>query len=294
MSTRGWYEYYVVDRSARTMSKAMQSYCWGDPGPAGAVEDRAMLERVTELLDGRPPLRFVHDLFDENLGEARRTLPLGFELGAYYFLLQRANDDENSLFRPWRILGAPKEEQPDYRLGYLVGRAQGKGGYSIPTWEHAVVDRAHFSIEVGILVHRSPECSSSMTFLRWLQYISQYTKEIHMGLVAGDYSRPSDISYIHRFFIEVATLEEREPRVKAIRLELCDRAERSTWDELERDVAEALEGSRLRIVRPERVNEQLPRATEMRTSLDELRRDYDLISSPMWEGRLKGNGYLGP
>jgi hypothetical protein len=43
VSTRGWYELYVVDDARREVSRAMQWYQWGDATPENALYERDLL-----------------------------------------------------------------------------------------------------------------------------------------------------------------------------------------------------------------------------------------------------------
>jgi hypothetical protein len=112
-----------------------------------------------------------------------------------------------------------------------------------------------------------------MTFLRWIQYITQPTKKIAMGAIAGDYVMPLDVSYVYRFFFRVRTFDAPEVSVDSFGLQVCDQRGRELRTEL--------------LAQPRDGYDQV-------MSLDQVLTAHPLISSPFWERRLPRNGYLGP
>lgn len=293
MSTRAWYEYYVIDRAKNELSLAMQFYKWGDASVHNAVCDLEALLAATGKFGGSVPVRHVTEMLKDNLGDAVESLPPAFALGAYYFLIQRAFEEVRSPFRGLRYHDLPEEERPDYKLGYAVGVAKVERGRVMPRHDDPVIERAHFSIQVGTLVRRWLDCSTRMNFLRWLQYITQFTREIEMGCIAGEYVKSDDISYTYRLFFTVPGLDEVEQRIESIGLEICDAAGRP----LRQALLDELEGvpTEDRHLEPRRTPPaELRRVLEERVSLEDMTRAHHRTTSPFWEGRLPRGGYLGP
>jgi len=296
MSTRSWYEYYVVDESTRELSLAMQFYRWAHAEPDVAVAEVDHFTSLTARLNHEPPVELVRNMLQDNLGSAFSLLRASFPLGCYYFLLTRARE-ELSTFALWRndAGGLPEEERPDYRLGFAVGHAEGMRGCRIPSFDDPVIDRAHFSISVGMFVRRWLTCSARMSFLRWIQLITLTAEKPDMGSIAGDYRKPMDISYVYRVFFHVPAIVAEGQRVDRIRLELCDASGKGLLQHL------AQESERARGDECEWLKEQyrdVPCAVEQLqegpTALDSLLRTYTLVPSPFWDLRLPRNEYLGP
>lgn len=283
MSTRGWYEFYVVDDARKEVSLAIQFYKWGDATPENALAELGTLREVTDRLQ-RVPVQLTRELLRDNLGSAFEQLPASFSLGCYYFFLQRAAEEERlAMFRLGRFADLPKEQRPDYQLGFAVGESQVLAGYRPPPKSgDPVVDRAHFSIAVATLVRRWRECSTSMNFLRWLQYVTQITKEIDMGCLAGDYEPPWDIAHLYRFFFRVPELAVTDQRVEEIELELCDRGGKP----LPGQDAGAAERDELRAL--------FEREGFRPASLSKVLETHELVSSALWTGQLPRHHYLGP
>ena len=211
----------------------------------------------------------MREMLRHNLAEAYADLPPAFLLGAYYFFVQRAAEDIS--LRPFRARwDGPQEECPEYQLGFAVGKAQALAGYEIPSRGDPVIDRAHFSIAVGRLVRPWGECSSSMPFLSWLQDVTQVTRAVDMGAIAGDYRQPFDVSYVYRFFFHVPALDATLQTVDAIEVEMCDPGG-APLDEPE-----------------------LERKGRGVASLASVRRTHARVTVPFWEGNLPRGSYLGP
>lgn len=282
MSTRGWYEYYVVDDARKQVSLAIQFYKWGDATPANAISELIDLRAATRTLKGRVPVQHVVHLLRDNLGAAYEHLPESFPLGCYYFLLQRAAE-ELSPFRR-RYYDLPKEERPDYALGRAVGLASVQKGFEVPRVGDPTIDMAHFSIEVGVLVRRWQEHSKEMNFLQWVQYITQDTKVIDMGSLAGDYEPPSriDHTYRYRVFLRVPEVGAEDQRIDGIHLELLN----SSGEPLLADPAHSDEHEELR--------ELMTTANCEPVSLEALGKTHQILTSAFWRGELPRGDYLGP
>ena len=293
MSTRAWYEYYVIDRAQDELSLAMQFYKWGDASVSNAVCDLDVMQAATQALEGVVPVRYVGELLESNLRGAVEHLPSSFALGAYYFLVQRAAEEVHNPFRGFSHRHLPEKERPDYKLGYAVGHAEGLGGRLMPEHADPVIERAHFSIQVGMLVRRWSECSTRMNFLTWLQYITQLTEQVEMGSIAGDYEKPFDVSYTYRFFITVPSIDVKAQRRDSIGLEICDAAGRPLWKELI-DELEGVPAEYSHLEDRPSPHRGLARVIAERASLEDEARAHRLTTSPLWERRLPRGGYLGP
>lgn len=295
MSTRAWVEYYVVERSTRRVSLAMQFYRWAYAEPAHAAADVRELMRLTREQDGAIPVGLVRELLEENVHDAVRWLPESFPIGCYFFLLQRAVEETDRLWPVWRKSGMAEEERPDRILSNEVDEAMKAKGIATRSCGDPIIDRAHFSIGVGRFARRWEESSACMTFLRWLQYITQATAEIDFGSVAGQYEKARE-SYTHRVFFHVDHVARDTQPIDAIELEVCsgggrslgeqlravladaeDEEDRETWLQQHAEAIRALENGPFRL-----------------TSLAEVLRDHELVSSAFWESRVPRGGYLGP
>ncbi len=298
MSTRGWYELYVVDDARREVSRAMQWYKWGDATPENALYERDLLASTFAELNNRPPVHLVDDLLRDNVGEAFAVLPPAFPLGCYcFFLLRAAEERASAPFRSADWIRLPKEQRPDYRLGFAVGKATVLQGYEIPRTGNATIDGAHFAIEVGRLVRRWVDHSADMTFLRWLQYLTQVTTEIDMGSIAGDFEAPRfDVSYHYNLFVRVPALDARTQHVTDVTIDLRTPAGADLLDDIDAQLAEAtrdddrayLERERARITR------LADAARPHLTTLDALRETHTLVPSPFWARQIPRLQYLGP
>jgi len=185
-----------------------------------------------------------------------------------------------------RYLDLPKKERPDYKLGFEVGKAEIATGFSIPSSNDAVVDRAHFSIAVGVLVRRWGECSRSMSFLSWIQFITMITKELEMGCIAGDYKAPFDISFRYRVFFHVPTVTGADQPITRIDMELCSTRGRSIFSE--GDDA-ALDGTDR-----QRLEKQIARTKFEQASLSKLLKTHTSAPNLLFGGSVPRDGYLGP
>jgi hypothetical protein len=145
MSTRGWYEYYVVNETDCTISLSMQFYKWGDAIPWNALCELAALKRVLQNLNGRLPVLALDEMLREQLGAAYKQLPQSFPVGCYLFLLQRAQEEETTS-KKLRYAGMRKEERPDYQYGFQIGYAQGRHKVSLQEYPDEYVQSANGSI----------------------------------------------------------------------------------------------------------------------------------------------------
>lgn len=233
MSTRGWYEYYVMDPSSGRRTLAMKFYKWGDAVPENALVEYEQLQDKLEDADGCLPVIWLDDLLREQLGNLYEHLPDHFSIAAFLFLIQRAYE-ETSLWRPYsdRDLDLPEEERADYRLGFEVGKAMVLNAFEPQRHSDPILDRVLFFIAVGYFVRPWKRYALTWSVLQWLQYLTQVTLETDMGSIAGDRGpAPWDISYIYRFFIWI---DPKQPfRIKRLAIELCDRYGKDLFTSLE-------------------------------------------------------------
>ena len=231
MSTRGWYEYYVMDPTTNRRTLAMQFYKWGDAVPEHALEEWRMLSDQIENADGLLPVVWLDDLLRQQLGELYTRLPTHFSVAAFLFLIQRA-EEEHSPFRNWDFRDLPKEERPDYRLGFATGKAMALAGFQPQAHPEPLLDRVLTFIGAGHFVRPWRDYGLTWSVLKWLQYLTQVTLREEMGSIAGDLRAPVwDIAYRYRFFIWI---DSTTPfKITRLAVELCNRHGGDLLDELE-------------------------------------------------------------
>lgn len=153
-------------------------------------------------------------------------------------------------------------------------QAYAREGLDPPDAKDPIVAQAHFSIDVGRLIRHWEHCWKEMSFLAWIQYITQPTRERDMGSLAGSYERLRDADFLYRFFFRVPRLDPSAQPVCWIGMEaLSDRTREEDRQEIESWMARVTPGSR--------------------TSLAALARDYRLLREPMWEKRTPRRTYVG-
>ena len=221
MSTRGWYEYHVIDPATCTHSLSMQFYKWGDATPENALLEWKMLKGHIDRSKGLLPVIWLDDLLREQLGPLYSSLPRHFSLTAFLFLIQRASE-ECAPYHDWACRELPRDQRPDYRLGFAVGEAMALNGFEPRGHTDPHLNRVLSFIATGHYVRPWKDYALSWSVVQWLQYLTQVTLERGMGSIAGDLRMPyGDVSYIHRFFIWT------DPSVPfgidRLALQLCDR-----------------------------------------------------------------------
>lgn len=221
MSTRGWYEYYVLDPATKTRSLSMQFYKWGDATPENALLEWQFLKGHIDRADGLLPVVWLDDLLREQLGASYGGLPCHFSMAAFLFLIQRAAE-ESARYRYWKYRELPEEQRPDYRLGLELGEAMVLNGFSPRHHKDKHLDRVLGFIGTGHFVRPWKEYALSWSVLEWLQYLTQITLETDMGSIAGDYRKPyRDVNYVYRLFIWAAP--DRLFGIDRLAIQLCDR-----------------------------------------------------------------------
>lgn len=219
MSTRAWYEYFVIDPAAGELSRAMQFYKWGDGTPENAVAEWSLFHDILKRRDGRLPAEWVEDLLRDQLQDLYFSLPRHFALGVFLFLLQRA-EEERSPFRGFEYRGLPKEERPDFRLGFAIGEAMALNRFSLRDQSDPLLDWIVGFVGTGRFVRQWKDYGARLSVLQWLQYLTQDTFREEMGSIAGAFHKPFDVGFVHRFFIWLRPSELFS--VERISLELCN------------------------------------------------------------------------
>jgi hypothetical protein len=110
-----------------------------------------MLSDQIDNAGGLLPVVWLDDLLRQELGELYARLPAHFSVAAFLFLIQRA-EEEQSPFRNWEFRDLPKDERPDYRLGFAIGKAMVLAGFQ--PWNHPdrLLDRVLGFIGAGHFV----------------------------------------------------------------------------------------------------------------------------------------------
>ncbi|CAN2040463.1 conserved hypothetical protein [Candidatus Magnetomoraceae bacterium gMMP-15] len=218
MSVRGWYEFYILDQKASKIALPMQFYKWGDAVPYNALIEFNHFKEILEECNNYISIAPLDIMLREQLGEAYQQLPKYFSLGCYLFFLQRAYEEELPL-NQIKFYSLPKEERPDYKLGYELGKASVEQNYTFIEHHNEFIRKIHDYIAIGSLLRKWNDCSSNMDFLSWIQYLTQITKKIDMGSIVGYRSRPSDVSFTYRFFFTIPEFQLNQ-KIESIKIEL--------------------------------------------------------------------------
>jgi len=220
MSTRGWYEYHVLNPRTHQRTLAMQFYKWGDATAENALQEWRLLQTKIEANDGLLPIVWLDDLLREQLGELYPRLPEQFSVAAFLFLIQRAQE-ERSPFKGRDYRELLKEQRPDYRLGFATGKAMVKNGFLPLEHSDLLLNDVLWFIGVGHFVRPWREYGLTWSVLEWLQYLTQVTMTKEMGSIAGYLSAPRDTSMRYRYFIWIDPVEPF--RITRLAVELGER-----------------------------------------------------------------------
>jgi len=235
MSTKSWYEYYVLDEQNNYRTLAMQFYKWGDAVPNYALEEWSFLQRKLQENADRLPVEWLDDLLREQLNDLYECLPPHFSLAAFLFMLQRAEEEKCPLRRK-RYDEFPFEQRPDYCLGLALGEAMALNGYELPRYEDSLLNSVAHFIAIGRFVRPWKYYGLTWPVLKWLHYLTQADAILEMGSYTGDLEVPRwDISYIYRFFIWIKPSDAF--RVDRFAIELCDDRGMNLFD-VEKDQGE--------------------------------------------------------
>lgn len=231
MSTRGWYEYYVIDPATNRRTLAMQFYKWGDAVPEHALDEWLMLSEQIDKASGLLPVVWLDDLLCQELGNLYDHLPQQFSVAAFLFLIQRA-EEERSPLRNWEYRHLPKDQRPDYQLGFAIGEAMALTGFQPRAHPDPLLNMVLGFIAAGHLVRPWRDYGLTWSVLQWLQYLTQVTLKQEMGSIAGNLRAPVwDIHYRYRFFIWV---DPNTPyKITRLAVELCNRHGGELLTELE-------------------------------------------------------------
>lgn len=279
MSTRGWYEYYVINPENKKMSRAMQFYKWGDAVPENALAEwrffhRYILEKSEEL-----PIILVDDMLREQFSVLYDRLPEYFTLGIFLFFLQRAKE-ESAPYRHarWKYRNMPLKQRPDYRLGFAIGKAEVLSGLPKYQCSDPYLESVLFFIETGHFVRPWKNYALRFSALEWLQYLTQLTLETDMGSIAGNFTVPFDINYIYRFFIWV---DPANPlRIQKHSLELCNRHGDSLLAELHQNITNDMDEDELKYLLD--MIDKIENSSVDLFSLEAARKDFALMPDIFW------------
>ena len=218
MSTRAWYDYYVVEPQSGTMTLAMRFYKWGDGTPENALAEYRWFQDRLRQLDGRLPVEWLDRLLRDQLGELHATLPPHFSTGTLLFLLQRASDAERR--EHWHRFKAP-EERADFHLRFALDEVLAAEPFDIPPQTDPLLERVRQFIATAHFLRPWRDYGLRLGLLDWLQYIAQPTRTAEMGAIAGDWEPAWDAAYRFRFFFWADS--QRPLRIGQIAIELCRR-----------------------------------------------------------------------
>jgi hypothetical protein len=277
MSTRGWYEYYVLDVATGRGALSMQFYKWGDAVPENALDELLFFKGIREKINGLFPMSLLDDMLRDQLGPAYKGLPDYFPVACYLFQLQRARE-ELSWWKSARYRDMPCEERPDYKYGLQIGAAMARHGF--PNHDHGdeYISTANSFIASGMYVRPWARYCLQFNVLEWIQILTQDTLELDMGSIAQSFEAPSDISFIYRYFIFLASGEGYNRAVDEIRLQVCDGYGADVFSD------EALKNghSEWLLEMREDLLKEFAEAGERAYSLEEALRSYQMSSCSFW------------
>lgn len=238
MSTRGWYEYYVINEKSKELSLALQFYKWGDAVPENAIDELQIFEGILKDLGKKLPIYLLDNMLKENLDDSYIHLPKYFSIACYFFFLQRAQEELSPIKYMFRRLNKDSDDNdPLSELVRLVKYVSDRKKYKIEMGTNNVANLAHIFIASGAVLKRWPPFSLRWTFLRWIHYLTEVKDVIDMGSIACDYRITGDESYIYRFFFYIPDqfLEQEQP-IEKISLEICDRSGNELLTELQAQI----------------------------------------------------------
>jgi hypothetical protein len=218
MSTRGWYDYYVIDPGPGTLSLAMRFYKWGDATPENALGEYLRLKDRLHQHQDRLPVEWLDRLLREQLSDLHANLPRHFATAAFLFLLQRAAEEADR--DRWHRHTSP-EKRPGFPLSFALDERLEAEPFEIAPNPDPLLERVRRFIATARYLRPWRDYGLRLDLLHWLQYLTQPTRSTDMGSLAGDCQPPWDIDYQYRFFF---WLDPRDPsRIGQIAIELCRR-----------------------------------------------------------------------
>ncbi|WP_295882096.1 hypothetical protein [uncultured Thiohalocapsa sp.] len=220
MSTRAWYDYYVIAPDTGMLSLAMRFYKWGDGTPENALEEYVLFQGRLHQHSNRLPVEWLDRLLREQLGNLHARLPPHFAIGAFLFLLQRASDEAQR--ERWRGLDVQGRRQPpDAHVRFALDAAMAERPFEIPPQSDPLLQRVRGFIATAAYLRPWQDYGLRLDLLSWLQYLTQPTHAGDMGSLAGDWEPSWDIDYRYRFFFWI---DPQDPfRIDQVAIELCER-----------------------------------------------------------------------
>lgn len=283
MSTRGWYEFYVLDLDNSEMSLAMQFYKWGDATPENAIAEWCFFQNKIEEHQGKFPLNSVNELLQNQLGPLYDNLPKYFAVGTFFFMLQRARENLSG-FKSLNYINLAKENRPDYRLGFALGMAKVANRYAISSHPDPYLTEVEDYLAIGYLLREWKNYGLKLNVLQWLQYLTQDTLQRDMGSIASSFHRTDTdwFSYVYRFFIGIHSQDDM--KIDNIRLSTCYMNGSDMFAPLQQtnkrqDLGEEYEEERSHL--KDLVNKHHVHLY----TLDEAQNDFTMISDNFWKLR---------
>ncbi|WP_058555606.1 hypothetical protein [Thiohalocapsa sp. ML1] len=218
MSTRGWYDFYVITPDQGILSLGMCFYKWGDGTPENALEEYLLFQGLLQQHGNRLPVEWLDRLLREQLGNLHARLPPHFATTAFLFLIQRAAEEAEH--ERWRGLGA-QYWQSDLHLRFALDEAMAAAPFAIPPHPDPLLERVRRFIATAHYLRPWPNYALRLDLLHWLQYITQPTCNPEMTSLAGDWEAPWETDFRYRLF---CWIDPEDPcRIDQLAIELCQR-----------------------------------------------------------------------
>jgi len=275
MSTRGWYDYYIIAPHTGTLSLAMRFYKWGDATPENALDEYLQFRKTLRAHDERLPIEWLDRLLRDQLGELHPELPPQFATGAFLFLLQRAAEwiERNR----WRRFD-PLEKRADFHLCYALEEALAAEPFEIAPHPDPLLEQVRRFIATARCLRPWRNYGLRLDLLGWLQYLTQPTRGADMGSLAGDWDPHWEISYQYRLFF---WLHPDDPfRIERIAIELCDRAGSNLLT-----AADPQDDDEWRREQLDSLRETIRESDIAITGLETIQRDYAMPADRFWQFR---------
>ena len=275
MSTRGWYDYYIIAPHTGTLSLAMRFYKWGDATPENALDEYLQFRKTLRAHDERLPIEWLDRLLRDQLGELHPELPPQFATGAFLFLLQRAAEwiERNR----WRRFD-PLEKRADFHLCYALEEALAAEPFEIAPPPDPLLEQVRRFIATARCLRPWRNYGLRLDLLGWLQYLTQPTRGADMGSLAGDWDPHWEISYQYRLFF---WLHPDDPfRIERIAIELCDRAGSNLLT-----AADPQDDDEWRREQLDSLRETIRESDIAITGLETIQRDYAMPADRFWQFR---------
>jgi len=282
----------VMDPATNRRTLAMQFYKWGDAIPEHALDEWRMLSDQIDNAGGLLPVVWLDDLLRQELGELYARLPTHFSVAAFLFLIQRAEEEQSPL-RNWEFRDLPKEERPDYRLGFAIGKAMALAGFQPCKHPDRLLGRVLAFIGAGHFVRPWRDYGLTWSVLQWLQYLTQVSLKHEMGSIAGDLTAPiRDVSYRYRFFIWI---DPKTPfKITRLAVELCDPDGGDLFVDLEDHPDKSATQAEYDRERANRLMDLMTKGNVDRFSLKEADETFNYAEDSFWGPRCHERPPLSP